>query len=138
MRRLASTNDTLEEALSDTARSLSHPAFDMFVSAVRSFRGGQVVGLLKQVRLHLHERKALRGSIRASFSLVVSQVYVPALMAVGLLAMWRLLSPEASQLVFGTVLGQAAVVFILAYSWLGVLLVTREARPENLIKGVRI
>lgn len=138
VRGLSATSDTLEEALSDTARSLSHPAFDMFVSAVHSSQGGQVVGLLKQVRSHLHERKALRGSVRASFSLVVSQVYILALMPLGLLAMWRVLSPEASHIVFGTTLGQIAVVFILAYSWMGVILVSRESRPENLIKGVRM
>jgi len=138
VRRLAATSDTLEEALADSARSLSHPAFDMFVSAVHSSQGGQVVGLLKQVRSHLHERKALRGSVRASFSLVVSQVYILALMPLGLLAMWRILSPEAAHIVFGTTLGQLVVVFILAYSWLGVALVSRESRPENLIKGVRM
>ncbi len=31
-----------------------------------------------------------------------------------------------------------AMASILAYSWLGVILVSREARPDNLIKGVRI
>ncbi|TAK36081.1 MAG: hypothetical protein EPO21_03750 [Chloroflexota bacterium] len=135
---LHETNHTLAEALHVAAARVAHPAFDMFVAAATSATEGQTSQLLKHIREHIREQRALRSSIRAAFSLVVSQIYVLAAIPVAMLGMWRLVSPEVSELMFRSTLGQILVVAILAYSWLGVLLVTRQGRLANLIKGVKM
>ncbi|MCL5265518.1 MAG: type II secretion system F family protein [Chloroflexi bacterium] len=132
------TNHTLAEALRSTSARVAHPAFDMFVAAATSATEGQTSQLLGHVRDHIREQRTLRSSIRAAFSLVVSQIYVLAAIPVAMLAMWRLVSPEVADLMFRSTLGQSLVVLMLAYSWLGVLVVTRQGRLANLIKGVKV
>ncbi len=138
VRELQETNHTLAEALHTAGARVSHPAFDMFVAAATSASEGQTSQLLGHVRDHIREQRTLRSSIRAAFSLVVSQMYVLAAIPVAMLGMWRLVSPEVADLMFRSTLGQSLVVLTLAYSWLGVLLVTRQGRLANLIKGVKV
>ncbi len=135
---LQETNHTLAEALRSAGGRVAHPAFDMFVAAATSGTEGQTSQLLSHVRDHIREQRTLRSSIRASFSLVVSQMYVLAAIPIAMLGMWRIISPEVADLMFRTTLGQSLVVLMLAYSWLGVLLVTRQGRLANLIKGVKV
>ena len=135
---LQETNHTLAEALRATGARVAHPAFDMFVAAATGATEGHTSQLLGHVRDHIREQRALRNSIRAAFSLVVSQMYVLAAIPVAMLAMWRLVSPEVADLMFRSTLGQSLVVLMLAYSWLGVLIVTRQGRLASLIKGVRV
>lgn len=135
---LQETNHTLAEALRSAGARVAHPAFDMFVAAATSGTEGQTSQLLGHVRDHIREQRTLRSSIRASFSLVVSQMYVLAAIPIAMLAMWRIISPEVADLMFRTTLGQSLVVAMLAYSWIGVLMVTRQGRLANLIKGVKV
>jgi Flp pilus assembly protein TadB len=65
-------------------------------------------------------------------------MYVLAAIPIAMLAMWRIISPEVADLMFRTTLGQSLVVAMLAYSWIGVLMVTRQGRLANLIKGVKV